>query len=89
MDQFDKKARAAVENLLFQCAEGTPGDTLLIVHENLGHDYYDANLHRLISNHATALGFLVELFPIEFDPDVKAPSAELIKATSSAIILFL
>ena len=48
MDQFDKKARAAVENLLFQCAEGKPGDTLLIVHEKTGYDYYDANLHRLI-----------------------------------------
>ena len=59
MDQFNKKARAAVENLLFQCAEGKPGYTLLIVHEKTGYDYYDANLHRLISNHATALGFLV------------------------------
>ena len=84
MDQFDKKARAAVENLLFQCAEGKTGDTLLIVHETTGHDYYDANLHCLISDHAKALGFLVELFPIEFDPDVKAPTADLIEATSSA-----
>ena len=49
MDQFDKKARAAVENLLFQCAEGKTGDTILIVHETTGHDYYDANLHCLIS----------------------------------------
>ena len=84
MDQFDKKARVAVENLLFQCAEGKPGDTLIIVHETTGHDYYDGNLHCLISDHAKALGFLVELFPIEFDPDVKAPTADLIEATSSA-----
>ena len=83
MEQLEEKARAAVENLLFQCAEGEPGDTLLIVHEKIDQNYYDANLHWLISEHAKALGFLVRFFPIEFDPDVKAPTADLIEATSS------
>ena len=36
MSQDADKARAAVENLLFQCAGGTPGQSLLIVHENKG-----------------------------------------------------
>ena len=84
MEAREKKARAAIENLLFRCAGGRSGQSLLIVHESDEHDYYDQDLHESIADHAKALGFYVEFFPIRFDPEIKAIPEELEKASKSA-----
>ena len=79
-----KRARAAVENLLFKCAGARPGQSLLIVHENQSENFYGEDLHNLIANQAKMLGFVVEFYPIAFDPEVKAIPDDLAKASELA-----
>ena len=66
MSEDADKARAAVENLLFQCAGGTPGQSLLIVHENKGDGFYGEDLHTVIADQAKKLGFLVVCLEVAF-----------------------
>ncbi|MGB1510093.1 MAG: hypothetical protein ACPG8T_08250, partial [Paracoccaceae bacterium] len=84
MSEDADKARAAVENLLFQCAGGTPGQSLLIVHENKGDGFYGEDLHTVIADQAKKLGFLVEFHAVAFDPEAKAIPDDLAKASKLA-----
>ncbi len=84
MSEDADKARAAVENLLFQCAGGAPGQSLLIVHENKGDGFYGEDLHTVIADQAKKLGFLVEFYAVAFDPEAKAIPDDLAKASKLA-----
>ena len=78
------KAKAAIENLLFKCAGGTSGQSLLIVHEASDDGFYNADLHQVIAEHANDLGFFIQFYPITFDPDVKAIPDALVRASALA-----
>ena len=77
MNESIKNVEQAAKNILFNCAKGQAGDTLLIVHEACDEGYYDSKLHRLVGDAAETLGFEVTLFEIAFAPDIKDPSPEL------------
>ena len=78
------KARAAIENLLFKCAGGTAGQSLLIVHEDWYDGFYNADLHLMIAEHANDLGFFIQFYPIAFDLDVKVIPDTLVRASALA-----
>ncbi len=80
MDNFERISKEAVKNLLFHCAEGKAGQSLLIVHESNDQPFYDPLLPPLLSKHARELGFHVTFEEIAFDPDVKDPDPQLVQA---------
>ena len=84
MSESIKKVEQAAKNILFNCAKGQAGDTLLIVHEACDEGYYDPKLHGLIADQAKKLGFKVTLFEIAFAPDIKDPSPELATKLAAA-----
>ena len=57
------KAGAAIENLLFKCAGGTAGQSLLIVHEARDDGFYNADLHEVIAEHAKKFRFFHSILP--------------------------
>lgn len=59
----------AARNLLFACAGARPGETLLILHENARHGYFDAALAPTVAAAAGRLGLRVETIEVPFDPD--------------------
>ena len=84
MNESIKNVEQAAKNILFNCAKGQAGDTLLIVHEACDEGYYDSKLHRLVGDAAETLGFEVTLFEIAFAPDIKDPSPELAAKLAAA-----
>ena len=49
MSELIKNVEQAAKNILFNCAKGEAGDTLLIVHEACDEGYYDPKLHGLVA----------------------------------------
>ena len=84
MKKIEYKAKAAVENLLFKCAGGMAGQSLMLVHEDRDDGFYDADLHEVIAENAKELGFFVQFYPIAFDPDVRMMPYDLVCASASA-----
>ena len=84
MNEIEIRARVTIENLLFKCAGGTSGQSVLLVHEEIGDGFYDADLHQVIANKAKELGFFAHFYPIAFDPDIKAMPEDLVRASSLA-----
>ena len=75
----DKQDRlvSGVRNLLFNCAQISPDQNLLIVHENAQEDHYDPGLVGDVFSAAKTLGMDPQLYEVAFEPDVKDPDPEL------------
>ena len=77
MRDYEETSYRAVQNLLINCAQGEPGQSLLIVHEASDEGYYDPQLPGLIGRKATNIGCSVNFCCIPFDENVKDPSPYL------------
>ena len=84
MGEFDANTKEAVKNLLFRCAGGKTGQSLLIVHEASNQSFYDPLLASIISRHAKSLGFSVTFEEVGFYPNVKELGPQLLKAIQLA-----
>ena len=72
-DQF----KAGVRNLLFNCGGCTPGQTLLIIHENTKETYFEPELALAISNAAKDLGLVTEFHEAPVVNDISTPDPDL------------
>ncbi len=72
--------KQAVENLFFDCAGCSPGDRILIVHENENDGYYDPELVHAVSQACLEIDLEAKTYAVPFQRHVSDPDADLVRS---------
>lgn len=76
-DSFQGRLEAGVRNLLINCAKCQPGQSVLIVCEMEGTDYYDPDLGKAVQFYGAAFGLRTEIYRVPLNRDVCDPCDKL------------
>lgn len=76
-DFSQQRLASGVRNLLINCADLSPGQTIFIIFEDPKDSYYDPALLEAFSQTAKNLGLTPEFYQVPFERDVKDPDPRL------------
>ena len=81
---FEDRLKNGARNLLVNCAQCQPGDTLLIVRETDDVGYYDPELCKAILEMADEIGLVTEMFGVPLNREASIPSEALAQKMKAA-----
>lgn len=74
-------------NLLMNCAQARPGETVLIAHEPADLGYYDNRVVDCVASAAEGLGMVAKSLNVGFDSQARALPDEVVQAFDSADVI--